>query len=100
MEQNLARDVKNNKKKLYMQMSQKRKARESVPLINEKGEQVTKNLERAEAPSEFFASVFTDSQASPFSQAPLPPGGGWGNEVPPSVRKEQVQDHLMKDETE
>lgn len=57
---------------------------------------MTKDLEKAEAHNEFFASVFTGSQASHFSQVPESPSGGWGNEVSPSVRKEYVEDYLMK----
>lgn len=66
------------------------------PLINEKGVQVTKDLEKAEALNEFFASVLTVSQASHFPQVPEPPGEGWRNEDPLRVSKEQVQDHLME----
>lgn len=55
-----------------------------------------KDLEKAEVHNEFFASVFIGSQASYSSQVPEPPRGGWGNEVPFTVSKEQVQDHLIK----
>ena len=42
-----------------------RKARKSVsPLINEKGELATTNMEKDEVLCEFFASVFTGSQSS------------------------------------
>lgn len=66
-------------KKFYSKLIRKERPVRVYPPINEKGEQVTKDLEKAEVLSEFFASVFTGSQASYFSQVPEPPGGGWGN---------------------
>lgn len=53
-------------------------------------------MKKAEILSAYFASLVTGSQASHFSQVPKPPGGGWGNEVPPTVSEEQVHKHLMK----
>ncbi|KFZ48070.1 hypothetical protein N321_02745, partial [Antrostomus carolinensis] len=65
VELKLVRHMKNIKKGFFRYIGQKRQARESVPpLINEKGELASINLERAEVLNKFFASVFTGSQAS------------------------------------
>lgn len=53
-------------------------------------------MEKAEVLNEFFTSAFTGSQASLFSQVPDPLGGCGGSEVPSTISKEQIQDHLMK----
>lgn len=67
MELRLARDVKNNKKGFYRYAGQKREAKESARLlINEKGELITTDMEKAEGLN-FFALVFTASQASHIS---------------------------------
>ena len=64
MELSLARDAKNTRKGFYRYIGQIRKAKESVlPLVDEKGELVTTDMEKAEVLN-FFASVFTASQAS------------------------------------
>mgnify|MGYP001857012286 CR=1 FL=1 len=55
MKLNLARDVKNNDNGFYRYMNQKRQATERIPpRINEKGEQVTTDMEKAEVLHEFF----------------------------------------------
>ena len=45
---------------------------------------------------EFFASFFTARQASHASRVPELLSGGSKSKIPPSVRVEQVQDHLMR----
>lgn len=47
--------------------------------------------------AEFFMSlpVFTGTQASHVSQVPDTLVRGWGSKIPPTVSKEQIQDHLM-----
>ncbi|KAK4811175.1 hypothetical protein QYF61_019806 [Mycteria americana] len=60
LELNLARDVKGNKKGFYKYISSKRNTRESGdPLLNEVGDLVTQDMEKAEVLHAFFASVFT-----------------------------------------
>lgn len=59
----MVRDVK--KKKFCRYIDQKRQAKESVPpLINEKEELGTMDVEKAEVLSEFFALVLAGSPSS------------------------------------
>ena len=56
MELNLASYMKNNKKRFYGYVDQKRQAPGSVPpLINEKGEMASTDMEKTEILNEFFA---------------------------------------------
>ena len=58
MELHLARHIKNNKKGFYRYICQQNQAKESVPpLINEKGQLASADMEKAEKLSKFFASV-------------------------------------------
>lgn len=60
----MARDSMNNKKGFYRNNGQKIQARESVPpLIDKKGDLVTAGMEEPEVLNNFFALVFTVSQA-------------------------------------
>jgi len=62
MELNLVMDVKKNKQGFFMGISWKRQAKESVPpLVNEKGQLATADMEKYEVLNEFFASVFAGS---------------------------------------
>lgn len=85
LELSLSRDVKNNKKGFYRNIGQERQAKESVsPLVNEKGEMVATDMEKAEILNEFFTLVFTGSQASHISHIPELPGRSWGSKFPPT----------------
>lgn len=71
----LVRNVKNNKRGFFRYSSQKRKAEEIVPpLINKKGIQARKDIEKAEEFSKFFASAFIGSQTFCISHIPEPLG--------------------------
>lgn len=71
MKLNLARDMKNNMKRFYRYIDQKRQAKERVPLlINDKGELATRCMETAEVLKERSALVFTASLASHVSHMP------------------------------
>ncbi|PKU43796.1 rna-directed dna polymerase from mobile element jockey-like [Limosa lapponica baueri] len=91
-ELNLARDAKNNKKGFYRYVSQKRKVKESIlPLMSKTGELLTTDKEKAELLNNFLP------QASLATSVPIPLE--WidhkmGSKVPPTVREDQVRDHL------
>jgi len=53
-------------------------------------------MEKAEVLKNFFAPVFSGNLSFHISQAPEPQGREWGKEVPPSVRKDKVRDHVRK----
>jgi len=67
-------NIADNKEGFCRYIGQKRKDKESVTPsdIIEKGEMATTDVEKAEALDEFFASVFTDSQASHAFHVPEP----------------------------
>ncbi|KFV09259.1 hypothetical protein N339_03103, partial [Pterocles gutturalis] len=91
MELNLVRDGKNNKKGFYRYIGRRRQSKESVPpLINEKGELASSDMEKAEVLSKCFASVFTGGRASHVCQDPEPLGEGERSGIPPTVTVEQV----------
>ena len=97
MELHFARDGKNIKQGFYRHISQKRKAKEYVsPLINEKGKLATTDMKKAEVFHEYFASVFTVSQASHVHHVPETLDRGCGRENPPTQRAEQVQDNNLR----
>ncbi|XP_065411777.1 uncharacterized protein LOC135973241 [Chrysemys picta bellii] len=65
LELQLARDVKSNKKGFFRYVSNKKKVKESVgPLLNEGGNLVTEDVEKANVLNAFFASVFTNKVSS------------------------------------
>ncbi|KFV13722.1 hypothetical protein N340_01198, partial [Tauraco erythrolophus] len=64
-ELNLARDIKDNKKNFYRYVSDKKRSKENVgPLWKETGDLATRDMEKAEVLSDFFASVFTGKSFS------------------------------------
>ncbi|CAM5107999.1 unnamed protein product [Eretmochelys imbricata] len=94
LELQLARDVKSNKKGFFRYVSNKKKVKESVgPLLNEGGNLVTENVEKANVLNAFFASVFTNKVSS---QTAARGSTAWGGGDQPSVEKEMVQDYLEK----
>ncbi|GAB0209645.1 mitochondrial enolase superfamily member 1 [Grus japonensis] len=94
-ELNLARDVKDNKKSFYSYVSDKRRTRENVGILqNYMGDLVTQDMEKAEVLNDFFASVFTSKRSSHTAQVTEGKGGDWENEEPPTVGEEQVREYL------
>ncbi|XP_074790632.1 lysine-specific histone demethylase 1A isoform X3 [Natator depressus] len=85
LELQLARDVKSNKKGFFRYVNNKKKVKESVgPLLNEGGNLVTEDVEKANVLNAFFASVSTN-KVSPQSTAPG--STAWGGGDQPSVEK-------------
>ncbi|KAK4816289.1 hypothetical protein QYF61_014587 [Mycteria americana] len=95
LELNLARDAKNNKKGFYRYTNQKRKVKESVPpLMNKNGDLVSTDEEKAEVLNNFFASVFSGNHSPHPSRVNGQHVGDQGGKAPPTVREDQVRDHL------
>ncbi|CAM5118909.1 unnamed protein product, partial [Natator depressus] len=94
LELQLARDVKSNKKGFFRYVGNKKKARESVgPLLNEGGNLVTEDVEKANVLTAIFASVFTNKDSSQTAALGITT---WGVDGQPSVEKEVVRDYLEK----
>ncbi|CAM4662903.1 unnamed protein product [Caretta caretta] len=94
LELQLPRDVKSNKKGFFRYVNNKKKVKESVgPLLNEGGNLVTEDVEKANVLSAFFASVFTNKVSS---QTTALGSTAWGGGDQPSVEKEVVRDYLEK----
>ncbi|CAM5177833.1 unnamed protein product [Eretmochelys imbricata] len=94
LELQLARDVKSNKKGFFRYVSNKKKVKESVgPLLNEGGNLVTEDVEKAKVLNAFFASVFTNKVSS---QTAALGSTAWGRGDQPSVEKQVVWDYLEK----
>ncbi|CAM5076950.1 unnamed protein product [Eretmochelys imbricata] len=94
LELQLAKDVKSNKKGFFGCVSNKKKVKESVgPLLNEEGNLVTEDVEKANVLNAFFASVFMNKVSS---QTTALGSTAWGGGEQPSVKKEVVWDYLEK----
>ncbi|CAM4571676.1 unnamed protein product [Caretta caretta] len=94
LELQLARDIKSNKKGFFRYVGNKKKVKESVgPLLNEGGNIVTEDVEKANVLNAFFASVFTNKVSS---QSTALSSTAWGGGDQPSVEKEVVRDYLEK----
>ncbi|CAM4699543.1 unnamed protein product [Caretta caretta] len=94
LELQLARDIKSNKKGFFRYVSNKKKVKGSVgPLLNEGGNLVTEDVEKANVLNAFFASVLTNKVSS---QTTALGSTAWGGGDQPSVEKEVDQDYLEK----
>ncbi|CAM5102191.1 unnamed protein product [Natator depressus] len=94
LELQLARDVKSNKKGFFRYVGNKKKAKESVgPLLNEGGNLVTEDVEKANVLNAFFPSVFTNKVSSQTAALGITK---WGRDGQPSVEIEVVRDYLEK----
>ena len=90
----MARNAK-NKKGFCRYLRQKRKAQEGIlPLASDIDRLVTTEMEKAEVLN-IFASVFSNNCSSHSPQMFGLVGGDWGSNVPPTISKDQVHDHLM-----
>ncbi|KAK4832433.1 hypothetical protein QYF61_023157 [Mycteria americana] len=76
----------NNKKGFYRYVSQKRKVRESVPLLMNMTDKLVTTV-RKKAESSLATSPHT-------SRVDGPQDRDWGIKAPPTVREDQVHDHL------
>lgn len=91
VEPNLVKDVKNTNNGFHKYIGQKRKTKDSVPsLINDQRELATTDMENAQILNQFFASDFTEYQASHASHVPEPLSMDWGNTVIVTVKKFQA----------
>ncbi|CAM4502766.1 unnamed protein product [Lepidochelys kempii] len=94
LELQLARDVKSKKKGFFRYVGNKKKAKECVgPLLNEGGNLVTEDVEKANVLNAFFASVFTNKVSSQTAALGITK---WGRDGQPSVEIEVVRDYLEK----
>ena len=84
--------MKNDKKGFFRHVTHKQKKKENIgPLLNGKGESITKAAEKAEVLNTFFTSVFTSTAGSQAlgTKLPIEP-----NTDPPSVKEELVYELL------
>ncbi|CAM5140014.1 unnamed protein product [Natator depressus] len=78
----------------FRYVGNKKKAKESVgPLLNEGGNLVTEDVEKANVLNAFFASVFTNKVSSQIAALGITE---WGRDGQPSVEIEVVRDYLEK----
>ena len=62
--------------------------------MNKTGKLVTVEKEKSEVLNTIIFLVFSGNLFSHTSQVDGPQGRDWGSKVPPTVREDQVQDHL------
>jgi len=75
--------------------ARKGRSKKAYPhLMSKTAKVVTTDEEQAEVLNNCFASIFTDNLSSYTSQVDGLQDGDWGSKVPPSVREDQVCDHL------
>ncbi len=84
-------DIKGNKKKFYRYISDKKKVRVDVgPLQKETGDLVTRDMEKAEVYSDFFASVFSSKGSSHTTHFVESKVKNWEKVDLPAVSEDQV----------
>lgn len=89
LELNLPRDATSNKKGSSKYISGKEKTRENAgPLLNEAGDLVRQDVEKAGVLNAFFASVFTSKTSLKKSQVPDTGGEVWSTEGAPLLEED------------
>jgi len=79
-ELNLATSIKDNKKCFYKYTGNKRRTKKNLhPLLDEKGNIVTKDEEKSEVVNAFFASVFNSKTSCSLGTQPLSWKTGMGS---------------------
>lgn len=92
----MARSAKKNKQGFYRYLSQKRKVHKGVPtLVSDTARLVTAYKEKAEILTTTICTLVFPGNCSPHSPQIFGlVGGNQGSNVPPTVSKDQVCDHL------
>lgn len=92
----MARSAKKNKQGFYRYLSQKRKVHKGVPtLVSDTARLVTAYKEKAEILITTICTLVFPGNCSPHSPQIFGlVGGNQGSNVPPTVSKDQVCDHL------
>ena len=98
LELNLAAGVKRNKKLFYTYINSKRRTSENLHcLLDEAGNVITEDKEKAEVLNAFFTSVFTSQtsypQGTPLSDLVVSAGQ---QTKPPTIQEETVRDLLLQ----
>ena len=76
-------------------LTRKGRLKKAYPLpMNKNSNLVSTDEEKAEVVNNFFALIFTGNLSSHTSRVDGPQGGDWGSKVSPTVREDQVCDHL------
>lgn len=66
------------------------------PLLNEMGDLVTQDMQKAEVLNTLFASVFPSKTSLQECQVPEMRGKAWSNDDVPLMEEDQVREYLNK----
>lgn len=93
---NMVRDMKDNKEGLYRYISNNKKTREDVSLLNGSRDLVIKDIKKAEVLNGFFTFVFSGIACLQESQTPETRGNVWIKEDLPLVKKNQLREYFKQ----